>query len=872
MNKTSIISVLACTCLFLSGATSLIYEIVWIKQLTLVFGGTLYAISAVLCAFMTGLALGAWGISRCMREKQSPIRVYGVLEGLIGIYGLLFPWGLKVLGIIYPLTIRFFTDAGPGLHFAEFILSTLLMLPATLFMGATLPLIGSWAIGTQTKTLFANISILYSINTFGAVFGCLFAQYFGIKLLGINGITWLAVALNCMVFLVSRQLPLVAKTEVEETLKKPNRKTAKKSPETALETEPDKALSVLLLAIFGFSGYASLASEILWTRALVFPLGSTLYSFALILATFLFGIALGSLVAEKILGNSRGIFKFLIIELGIGVFCIAMIPAFDLLPELTVKADLMFYDIHNTPLLTLLTRSVFAFGLMFLPTFGFGIIFPLANRIHISLFNSVSGTLGNSYAVNTVGAVLGTMTTPFILIPLLGVRGAIFFIYSVLILLACAGLANNRGAKSLAAHLAFGGVLIFGGHVWSTPAINTARLGQGNFARMEVDVPKSRIRLLDYKEGDFATLSAVEDKDTGAHTLYVNGFSTATVSDSVGGSSYMQAMGFVPMVLHPNPKQALVICFGTGNTLGTVSLFPDVIVDGVEIDRNVLSFAHWFSKWNHDVLKRLNTHMAIQDGRGYIRWTDKTYDVITLEPMSPVHAGVTNLYSREFYQLASKRLTPNGIMMQWLPLHLISPADAQSIIKTFQEVFPYTSVWNSFLTRIVLLVGSNQPIALDKTRFDALMTNPDLRDTAEQMGVFSFLDFMDFYLADGNKVKKSLGQAKSISDNFPILEYSSVALLPPLKWETDESFLNLLRHRVGDSPPVQGVSPEEISDLQEGFKLRTAQRLSVFSRRYHGPGENFFAAKNPLAGLDEVKNYLKKAGDTAISLQDQQWR
>ncbi|SVE64264.1 uncharacterized protein METZ01_LOCUS517118, partial [marine metagenome] len=228
--------------------------------------------------------------------------------------------------------------------------------------------------------------------------------------------------------------------------------------------------------------------------------------------------------------------------------------------------------------------------------------------------------------------------------------------------------------------------------------------------------------------------SVMEDKKSGARTLYMDGFSTATVSNSIGGSAYMQAMGFVPMALHSDPKQALVICFGTGNTTGTVSLFPKIEVDGVEIDKNVLTLAHRFSKWNQNVLKKPNVHMHIQDGRTFMRWTKKKYDVITLEPMSPIQAGTVNLYSREFYQLASSRLNKNGLMMQWLPLHLINSDDARSILKTFQDVFPHTSIWNSFLTRIVLLVGSKEPIVPDKIKFDKLMRVPEVRKAARQIG------------------------------------------------------------------------------------------------------------------------------------------
>jgi spermidine synthase len=864
-------------CLFLSGTASLVYELIWIRQLTLVFGGTLYAISAVLCAFMTGLALGAWGIVRFLRWQKErgqgihPILLYGILEGLIGLYGLIFPLGLKILEQIYPHLGSL--GSGTFLHIVEFLLSALLMLPPTLLMGATLPLIGSWCIGEQPQRIFSRVSLLYSLNTFGAVFGCLYTQLFAVEHFGIRITNWSAVAMNAMVaFLCWAWQKQVQSADIEEVPESAHKGKDRKIREDG--PVPNRMLSLLLLFIFVYSGMVSLSSEILWTRVLVFPMGSTLYSFALILATFLFSIALGSLIAEKLLGNSRWVLKFLLIELGIGIIAIGILPLLEQIPEWTAKADLLFYGLENTAGQTLFVRSLFAFGLMFFPTLGFGMLFPLANRIHLSLFGSISGTLGNSYAFNTMGAVLGTLLTPFVFIPHFGIRLSLFLLYALLILISAGALALYLGGRPVRFAVSGGlaVVLIVGGYFWSQPVVSTKRLGEHNLARTEVNVSKEQIRLLDYKEGDFTTLSVVEDAKTGARTLYVNGFSTATVSDSIGGSAYMQAMGFVPMALHPDPKRALVICFGTGNTLGTVSLFPGVQVDGVEIDRNVLSFAKWFSSWNHDVLNRPNTRIVVQDGRTFTRWTESSYDAITLEPMSPVQAGVVNLYSKEFYEQALNRLNPDGLMMQWLPLHLVGPDDAKAIIKTFQEVFPHTSVWNSFLTRIVLLVGSRKPIELDNTRFDTLMQIPKLKESARQMGVQSILDLTDFFITDGVRLKPYLQDAPVITDDQPLLEFSPVTLLPPLKWETDESFLNLLRYRVDQKPPVTGLSPIEEERLLSDFEIRTAQRFSVFSRRYHGPGENTFAVKNYRAGMEAMRNYMAEKKDTPISLQGAEWK
>ncbi len=862
-------------CIFISGAATLVYELIWIRQLALVFGGNLYAISAVLCAFMTGLALGAWGIglflSHRNRQKKhvNLIILYGLIEGLIGLYGIFFPYGLELISSFYAPIVNGTIELGSLLHWIEFFLSTALMLPATICMGATLPIIGSWSIGKNSKRIVSDVSILYSLNTFGAVVGCLYTQTIALKYFGVSTTNLTAVGINFLVFL----LCIVFHSYF---IKKPPPKAPVIKPRINQENSstPDHQLSRLLIFIFAYSGMASLSSEILWTRILVFPMGTTLSSFALILSIFLFGIALGSIMAEKLLGNSNHVIKFLLIQLSIAILCIAILPLFENLHEWTLKADQIFYDLDNIALKTLGIRSLFAFGLMFLPTLGFGLIFPLANRINLNLFKTNSKTLGNSYALNTVGATLGTIITPFVFIPFMGIRMSLFVIYSILIILCFVAISKHFGwnDKNFIKSGFIAITLIIIGYIWSNPIISTEEIGSRNLARIEMNTSKSQLKLLDYIEGDFSTLSVIENKESKARTLYMNGFSTATVSNSIGGSAYMQAMGFIPMVLHPNPKKTMVICFGTGNTTGTVSLFPEVQVDSVEIDKNVLSLAHHFLKWNHNAQRKKNIHIHIQDGRTFTRWSKKNYDVITLEPMSPVQAGTVNLYSREFYELAAKRLNKDGLMMQWLPLHLVGPDDAKSILKTFQEVFPHTYIWNSFLTRIVLLVGSKEEIAIDKIRFDELMRLPDIKNSAQQIGINSFLDFTDFFLTDANKLSSFVQDAELITDNNPLLEFSPVTFLPPLKREVDETFLNYLKHRVGSYPEVRGIISSRKRQWEKSFRIRTAQRLSVFSRRYHGPGEIDFTKKNYLDGLSQIKSYLDKQEGKPIRLQGTQWK
>jgi hypothetical protein len=248
------------------------------------------------------------------------------------------------------------------------------------------------------------------------------------------------------------------------------------------------------------------------------------------------------------------------------------------------------------------------------------------------------------------------------------------------------------------------------------------------------------------------------------------------------------------------------------------------------------------------------------------------YDVIIMEPMSPLQAGVVNLYSKEFYELALDHLKGDGIMVQWLPLHLVGREDARSITQTFKNVFPETSVWNSFLTRIVLLVGSREKLNIDRKLFDTKLKNPELKKIAEEMQVMSFLDFADFFITDGNRLSAFLENAREISDDRPILEFSRVSLLPPLKWEIDEVFLNILRHRINHNPPVTGMTLQEGKVFDRDFKLRTAQRLAVFSRRYQGPGAEAFARRNYFSGLEEMNIYFNSYSKPQVHLDAAQWQ
>ncbi len=852
-------------CLFLSGATSLTYELIWTRKLTLIFGSTLYAISAVLCAFMIGLALGAMVTPIILHrfdpnEKLNLIRVYAIAEALIGLYAFFLPHLLEFWQNSYYAWGSL--EINPIQQISEFSICALLMLPATFLMGATLPIIGTWVSQKNKDNVLPAVSKVYGLNTFGAMFGCLLTQFIGLKYFGVNHTNLIAIAFNFIIFIFcfSIYFPKLNKTQVINKNNKKQIKTFKKQ---------NRLLEIFLLLLFAYSGMASLSSEILWTRALVFPMGSALHSFAIILATFLFSIALGSLTAGRLFKNRDHTLIFIMLEIIIGLICIAMLPIFDNFMDWTRQADKIFYSLTATPSLNLFTHSIFAFAVLFIPTFGFGLLFPLANQINLNLFKTIEKTLGGSYTINTLGGVLGTVITPFILIPFFGIRLSTFSIYASLIFIGfiCLGLYYRQNSFHFLLNIGFGSILILFGYWSVNPSIATDQIGYKNFARIEINASKEQIKLLDYEEGNFSTISVIENKISKARSLYIDGFSAATAASPKGGSGYMQTMGFLPMALHPNPQKALVIGFGIGTTLGALGSFPKVDIDMVELDRNVLKFAHWFKRWNREVYKKPNVQLIFQDGRRFLQYTNKSYDIITLEPMSPVQSGVTNLYSREFYELAAKHLNENGLIVQWLPLHLVGPEDAKSIIKTFQNVFPSSSVWNSFHTRIILLIGGSKPAVIDKKRIESIIQIPEIKQAAIEIGLNSFVDFLDLFITNEKSLKYYLNNSPIITDNNPLLEFSSTALLPPFKWQTDESFLNIFRHRLTQIPTLKNFSKLETRYLLSEFKLRTAKRLDEFSKTYHLAGEQSFEKKDYLEGLKDFKKYSTNLNNKSISLE-----
>ncbi|MCY4553910.1 MAG: fused MFS/spermidine synthase, partial [Candidatus Poribacteria bacterium] len=533
-----------------SGASGLIYQVIWMRQLTLIFGSTVFATSTVLTAFMGGLALGSYYFGRKIDEStQSPLRVYALLEAGIGAFCLVWPLILAALSAIYVLIHRNITSEFYTLSLIRFVLTFgVLLIPSTL-MGGTLPVLTRFFV-KRLEQLGTNIGILYALNTFGAVIGTVAAGFFLIEALGIRWTLGIGIAINFAVAAIALVLARKALT-IEDASSQPEILVEDKtlSPATqSTESRKPKAESHLVLWAIGISGFCALAYEVLWTRIMVFFLGSTTYAFATMLAAFLFGIALGSMLLARWVDRiKQPVAIFGIIQLGIGLFALILMPAFEVLYGMSSALQSTFGASRFWTFFS-------CFLVMCLPTFLMGASFPLVTKIYTGSARQLGKSIGNVYAVNTVGSILGAFCAGFILIPILGIRPSIVLTVALNSGIGCLLILKSRWqtetGKAFLQGIGIGMPILNAG----LAVILLLTVNQSLFLKSAIfKTQRPGDTLVDYNEEVDATVTTLKD-DEGVYRLYVDTNQAADASR--WDSPSHRVIAHLPLLLHPRPKRA----------------------------------------------------------------------------------------------------------------------------------------------------------------------------------------------------------------------------------------------------------------------------------------------------------------------------
>ncbi len=759
-------------CYFLSGGLGLIYQILWLRKLLLIFGSTVHAVSTILTVFFGGLALGSWLFGRLIdRHEGAGLRWYALLEALVGLYALITLPLFDGMQHVYIPLYRASGFSPAALVGWSFVCSVVVLLIPTTLLGGTFPVLSRFLIHSAEER-GVRIASLYGINTAGAMTGTLLVYSFGLPVLGLFRTLLCAAVLNlgigalCLAF--DRHLEQLGFGAVK--------KVPTPSPTAASQPEERPGALRWLLLAFALSGFSAMVYEVAWTRALSLVLGSSIYAFCVMLATFLAGMAAGSFAARQGLrARAATTGQVILIEVLLGVYGLLSIPLFSTLPDWFVTLWPVTRQSFNGLVWLQVTLSA---CVMALPTFFMGLLFPIVSDLVTRRLAQLGQRLGAAYAINTLGGIVGSFLSGFVLIPAFGLPWAIAA--AAVVNLAAAAVVYGRfgrwravlprvavsGALLAAACVVSGMVVVpsWQRKVFSAGVYLSPEAFQGQSIRQAV----TETKLLYYRDSLNATVSVQQQGET--ISLKVGGKTDA----SNGLDMSTQALSaHIPLLLHQDPKRVLVIGLGSGVTLGHAGRHDVSTLHCAEIDPAVIEGARFFKAHNYNVHEDPRATMFAVDGRNFLLASQEQYDVIISEPSNPWMAGLAYLFTREYYQLVKRRLAPGGVMCQWLQLYRIFPGDVKLLLKTFHHEFPHVTVWSS-LPGDLLVIGSMEPLQFAGDRLARRMAVPAVNEALEVVRVTRPEVLLQLFWFGNRQVEQLTADITMLhEDDMPWVEFNA---------------------------------------------------------------------------------------------------
>jgi spermidine synthase len=787
----------------LSGAAALVDEVAWTRLLTMAMGHTVASASTVLAAFMGGMAAGAMVAGRYVSrfDRARALRVYAALEAVVACSALLLPLGLASAR---PLLAVAYGNGEPGWAYgaSRLLVALVLLLPATAAMGATLPFATRWMV-ERIDRAGADTGRMYAANTVGSTFGAILAGFVLLPALGLR----LTLAVACLGSLaaaggawrLSRRDPAAHTARTSEPARdlqrtpagvgvfdagrtggrsrhdQAFRRDAKRwrapgpggPPARPVERTPHLWIAATALAV---SGFASLVLEVTWTRVLALVIGPTTYAFSTMLAAFIGGLACGSAIGSRLAGRVREPAVWLGIVLIVAAACpLAFFPIVGRLPltiaEITTAPGASFSSV--------LVRQSLVVGALLLPmTCALGMAFPLAVAAGAGRLETLARDVAVIYAVNTAGAIGGSLMAGFVLLPLLGLRGTLVLAVVLVAagaLLPILGVPGRRRPK-IALSLATFAVAVIALRIppWDPALVSAGAYKYAPyFTGLDLESALEAGTLFSYAEGAAATVSV--RRVTGTTSLAIDG----KIDASNGGDMLTQKLlGHLPLLLHPCPQDVCVIGLGSGVTIGAALRHRVKRVDVLEISPEVVAASRWFDKENLSALADRRTHLVLGDGRSHLLLASRTYDVIISEPSNPWIAGMATLFTREFLQAARAHLGPDGMLCQWAHTYDMSAADLRSLLSTFASVFPHGALW-LVGDGDLLFIGAARPI---DDRLRALPSRwaalPAVRGDLAAVSVGDASALLSLFLGDERLLARFAGGAPVQTDDRLQLEFS----------------------------------------------------------------------------------------------------
>ena len=784
--------------------------------MALVLGHTTAAASTVLAAYMGGLALGATLAGRRAPAitPAAALRAYAVLEGIVALLALAVPLEIAA---IEPMLRAVYADVDGGLAFALVRVTCALgivLVPATA-LGATLPLMVRWLAVTADRA-GRDTARLYAANTIGATIGAIAAGFLLLPGLGMRGSTIVAISLNVVsaaaAFWLSR-----TRAPASGPLVSLSRRGAL-SPARERSDAPTARLRSAVVLAAGLSGAASLVLQVAWARILALAVGPTTYAFSAMVATFIAGIAIGSLAAAAVARQraQAGVLAVALVLAGVAaIAAAAWVPRIPLIVADAVAApDIAFNAVVRLQVLIVV-------ALMLPMTIASGMALPLAVGVAARRDESVPRDVATIYTANTLGAIGGALAGGFLLVPAIGLHGSVR-VAALLSVVASVVVAVAAGpTRRLVAVAAAGAVAVAA--IWLLPSWDRELLSSGAYKYAAYLPPGEREALLRagtlhyYREGASATVSVREV--TGTLALAIDGKIDAS---NAGDMLTQRLLAHLPLLLHPAPERVGIIGLGSGVTLGSALRHPIAHAEAVEISPEVVEASAFFRRENHEALADSRTRLIVGDGRSHVVLGQTPYDVLISEPSNPWMAGIAALFTREFFEAARHRLRPGGLFCQWAHTYDMSPDDLRSIVATFVTVFPEASLW-LVGDSDVLLIGGSDPIAQGIDRFGESWRRPGVREDLSDLGVSGPDVLLSLFVASTRDLRTYAEGAPVQTDDRMALEFTGPRQLHARRASENADALRRLADHAAAPPAVVAAKTRPDGWAARGAMLLRAE-------------------------------------------------
>ena len=794
--------------LFLSGIRALIFETLWLRLSGLAFGNSIWAAALILSSFMAGLALGT-AIAASAKLRMRPLKFYAALEVAVALFGCTIVFALPILGeLLRPLFQALWSHQTVLLALRVLFSFVILLIPTTA-MGLTLPVV------MEDRHLAGAhfgraIGILYGFNTLGAVAGALIGELLLVKAFGLFGTSLVAGGLNCVAAIVA----LLIATGDGKLAASP---TEERPPRLRLGFDYQFPWRLLIVS-FG-AGCILLALEVVWFRFLRLYVASSATAFSVMLATVLAGIGIGGVASGALSKKLRqaALPILLIVAAILTLVCYVFFP----IPKLGAN-EKNFY-LESWPQIALISCA-----LMFPVAFLSGILFPaIATRVQETVGSRIN-SVGITTLFNTAGAAIGPLLAGFVLLPRFGFQSSLFvcaIVYAVLCLI------SGKLTASPTKFVLLGLIALFVAIVVFFPR-HRDEVHFANARRLFESEEQQLVKRIEGTTGTWQLLQRDLFGQPYYYRLMTDGFSMSATNPV--NQRYMRLFAYLPLTLHPQPKDALLIAFGCGVTADALTHGVDLEhIDIVDISKEAFALADdyrgaGFSNSLHD--RRVNA--IVQDGRFFLQASPQRYDVITGEPPPPKILGSVNLYTEQFFKLMADRLNDGGMATFWLPIYQLNVDEAKAILRAFHDAFPNTVVWSSSDEEWIMMGIKGAATKIDNEQLGKFWRFGSSRDDLDRIGVEVPEQLAALFVMDGDEIDRITNDAKALTDFYP-KRLGDVTAVDPSIHEFTVGYMQASEAagRFRSSRLIQQTFPDEIINAQlEPFfvirEMRYRARLS----------------------------------------------